>query len=166
MLQSYPSLPSMKRTIASSFLFLYPLGIAHTRHDTPVVYASAIALAISVMNHSHVYHPDTVRRAVCGAIDACYMAGLPLYLLSRCITHTPTRTCYLHVFLYLSIVVTWYMGFLTGRRYTIRAIEGYSALQKWGHVGFHFIGILGGSELYRQYGVAPLPYNASLRSIK
>jgi len=145
----------MKRTIASSFLFLYPLGIAHTHRDTPIVYASAIALAISVINHSHVSHPDTVRRVVFGAFDACYMSGLPFYLLSRCMTYTPTPTCYRHICLYLSIVVMWYMGFLKGRHYTIRAIEGYSAIQKWGHVGFHFISILGGSELYRQYGLPP-----------
>ena len=143
----------MKRTILSSFLFLYPLGIAHHHHDTPIVYASSLGLAFSVINHSHVHHPDTTRRTLFGIVDACYMSSLPIYLVYRCFTYTPRFLTYLWGFMYFSMVVAWYMLFLGGRTYHIRKMENYSSAQKWGHVVFHIIGILGGSELYRNYGL-------------
>ncbi len=63
----------MKRTILSSFMFLYPLNKAYQYGDQLTMNLSAIGLGLSIANHSHAWHPDQFRRKLFKYIDIIYM---------------------------------------------------------------------------------------------
>lgn len=136
----------MKRTILSSFLFLYPTHLAYQRRDTAVMYLSIIGMSLSLINHSHSYHPDNVWRKLFGWLDSIYMSCVPFYLI------TISYHSSMHSLLYITALMAWFVYVLDGRKGNYRQSESYSPVQRWCHVIFHVCGIIGGGELYRLYG--------------
>lgn len=142
----------MKRTIASSLLFLYPLNCAFHAVDVWMLNLCAIAMAVSLVNHSHTFHPDTYRRKIFGTIDENVMIGLVIYITGKCLylsTHFWECLCTLGG-LCVFISVT-YFGLLRGWQKEGRVMEAYKEWQKNVHVLFHVVSIIGLTMCYRRF---------------
>ena len=145
----------MKRTILSSFFFLYPVQVAYGYRDIVGMNASIMALAISCINHSHTYHSDGFRRKLFGHIDQLYMIGMFFFSFITCLrlakTRVAMRECirdFLSTMVYIAVI---YGLVLKGYKSRTRAIEHYTSFQKNVHVFFHFFTILRVTSLYKKY---------------
>jgi hypothetical protein len=149
----------MIRTILSSFCFLYPIQIAYDLRDRFGMNANILALAISVINHSHTHHPCETRRNLFSYIDQCYMSGLfgmsfLICFRSAGINNNNNKKKYECVADFIrtaAVMFVLYIVILKGYRKKIRNIEEYSPLQKNIHVLFHFFSILRVTSLYKKY---------------
>ena len=133
----------MIRTIASSFVFLYPIHKSLEYQDYSILYLCILAIPISVANHAHTWHPDTFRRKLFMTIDISYMLFLMFYMLYPCFINT---ICILMVGLQISVLSFLYMYLLSD----VKTIEDYKEWQKWVHVVFHISGVIGISKI-REY---------------
>lgn len=148
----------MIRTILSSFCFLYPIQIAYDLQDRFSMNANILALAISVINHSHTHHPCELRRNLFSYIDQCYMSGLFGMSFLICFRSATTGMnkkkkyeCVADFIKTAAVMFFLYIVVLKGYRKKIRNIEEYSPLQKNIHVLFHVFSILRVTSLYKKY---------------
>lgn len=141
----------MKRTILSSLLFLYPINTAFQNRDRFMLNMNSIALAASVINHSHTFHNDHFRRALFGYIDEKFMMLFTGTVAYNCLKKTPTFNCFLHVFGVVGTLIIIYFYVLKGYRRQERAMENYNEFQKYMHMVMHFVGIVGLTRLYQKF---------------
>lgn len=127
----------MKRTIFSSFLFLYPLNVAYKYSDIVILNLSAIGIGLSIANHAHTYHQLTKRKNLFNIIDTIYMHVIIAYTIYPCFT---TTKCVIQTISLLSVMVGIFFSLLGG---TKLKKEEYSKYQKIWHVIFHIISIIG-----------------------
>ena len=150
----------MIRTILSSFCFLYPIQIAYDLRDRFSMNANILALAISVINHSHTHHPCEMRRNLFSYIDQSYMSGLfgmsfLICFRSAGINKKKKYECIADFIKSAAVMFLLYIVVLKGYRKKIRNIEEYSPLQKNIHVLFHVFSILRVTSLYKKYASSP-----------
>lgn len=141
----------MKRTILTSLLFLYPINVAHSRHDRLMLNANAAAMAASLINHSHTFHPCHVRRRLFGWIDEKLMIYFISFIAWRCLKKSQTVECAVNVGGILGTLVFIYFVLLRGYRREERSMEMYAEWQKYVHMGMHFIGIVGLTRCYKRF---------------
>jgi len=146
----------MIRTILSSFCFLYPIQVAYDLRDRFGMNANILALAISVINHSHTHHPCEIRRNLFSYIDQCYMSGLfgmsfLICFRSAGMNNKKKYECVCDFIRTAAVMFILYIVILKAYRKKIRNIEEYSPLQKNIHVLFHFFSILRVTSLYKKY---------------
>ena len=102
---------------------------------------SVIALGISVANHSHVGHAHAARRQLFKIVDKLYMTGFILYCSYPCFgecTVSISNLLAVSAFIYIYIL-------------DIRIdIEKYKEYQKWCHILFHAVNIIGVTAIYEQ----------------
>lgn len=132
----------MKRTIFSSFVFLYPLNKAYQYRDVFTMNWSAIGLALSVCNHAHSWHPDSVRRNLFKWIDIVYMHAFTARTLYNSLT---SATCAAE-----SIVVSALMNELYYNTLGNDNFEQYTEKQKILHVFFHIFAVVSLTLLHQQ----------------
>lgn len=148
----------MIRTILSSFCFLYPIQIAYDLRDRFSMNANILALAISVINHSHTHHPCEMRRNLFSYIDQSYMSGLfgmSFLICFRSAGKKKKYECIADFIKSAAVMFLLYIVVLKGYRKKIRNIEEYSPLQKNIHVLFHVFSILRVTSLYKKYASSP-----------
>ncbi len=141
----------MKRTILSSLLFLYPINVSYKYNDLLMLNMNSIGMAISLINHSHSYHNDNLRRKIFSTIDQKYMIFFGLFVSYKCISKTPSFSCFLRVFGNLVLISYIYFYLLEGYKQKERAVESYNEKQKNLHVLLHFISIIGLTQSYKKY---------------
>lgn len=131
----------MRRTVLSSFLFIYPLNHAYHYRDLWMVNLCAIAVGLSVANHSHTWHGNPERRKLFRQLDIAFMYFLLLYVIYPCFV---CYGCIVHTGMIVSIIAFIYFIMLGGK---VKQIEDYNAWQKNGHVLFHVVSIVGLTKL-------------------
>lgn len=120
----------MKRTILTSFMFLYPLNKAYEYRDVMTLNMSAIGLGLSVCNHSHSWHTDKFRRKLFQFIDVVYMHSFALRAMYNSIE------CTFQVSLIVIMMFTMYYKLLGGK-----VFEKYTERDKNVHMLFHILSI-------------------------
>lgn len=141
----------MKRTILSSLLFLYPINVAFRHRDRLMLNMNSLALAASVINHSHTFHDDRFRRALFGFVDEKFMMILTATVTYKCLKKTPTLQCFLHVSGNVGLLMIIYFYVLKGYTRQERSIENYNEFQKYMHMVMHLVGIVGLTRLYEKF---------------
>jgi hypothetical protein len=141
----------MKRTILTSLLFLYPINISYEYRDKLMLNMNTLAMAISLINHSHSFHNDNFRRKLFGLIDQKYMIFLSLFVSYRCLNKSPSIYSFLRVFGNLGLIFYIYFYLLEGRKQRERMLETYTEKQKYIHMLLHFISIIGLTRVYKKY---------------
>ena len=141
----------MKRTILSSLLFLYPINVAYKYRDHLMLNMNSLGMAISLINHSHTFHPDNRRRKIFSFIDQKYMILFGLFVSYRCIKKSPNIFCILRVLINLGLISYVYFYLLEGYKQKERSVESYTEKQKYLHTLLHFIAIVGLTKAYKQY---------------
>ena len=127
----------MIRTIASSFLFLYPVYMSLNYYDYSMMYLCVLALPISVANHSHSWHPDTFRRNLFQCIDISYMLMLTGYAVYPCFISFECTKLVVYQFARMAVLYLYILGGLG------TSIEQYNEFQRCVHVWFHYVSIIG-----------------------
>lgn len=142
----------MKRTILSSLLFLYPINCAFHAHDQWMLNLCALAMAASLVNHSHTFHGDRYRRTLFGWIDEKVMMGMVGYVVTNCLLSSPTWECVTWVGGVCTFVATTYFGLLRGLSKDGRPIEEYTEWQRNVHfLLLHVVGIVGMTTCYNHF---------------
>ena len=141
----------MKQTLLSSLLFFYPINVAHSHNDALMLNLNAGALAASLVNHSHTFHPDDTRRSLFGLIDEKYMMSFTLFITWRCMRKSPTWECFFRVGGNFALVVFIYFYFLEGYKRRKRSVESYNQKQPYIHMLMHFVAIVGLTRAYKTY---------------
>lgn len=141
----------MKRTILSSLLFLYPINVAYQYRDKLMLNMNTIGMAISLINHSHTFHPDNNRRKLFSFIDQKYMIIFGIFVSYRCLKKSHDMHCLLRVLGNLGLVCYLYFYILEGYKQKERAVEKYTEKQKYFHMLLHFIAIVGLTRAYKTY---------------
>ncbi len=141
----------MKRTILSSLLFLYPINVSYNYRDKLMLNMNSLGMAISLINHSHSFHQDNIRRRIFSFIDQKYMIFFGLFVSYRCLRKTPNLYCFLRVFFNIFLISYIYLYLLDGYKQKSRSIESYTEKQKYLHMLLHFIAILGLTDSYKKY---------------
>lgn len=139
----------MKRTILSSLLFLYPINVSYKYRDKLMLNLNVLGMAISLINHSHIHHPDEFRRKLFGYIDQNYMIFFSIFLSYRCLNKSPKSFINL-LFNFLGICYI-YFYLLDAHEYDIRRMEKYNEKQKYLHMLLHFVAIVGLTRIYKKY---------------
>jgi hypothetical protein len=139
----------MKRTILSSLLFLYPINVSYKYRDQFMLNINLLAMAISLINHSHSFHPDNYRRELFGSIDQKYMVVFCLFLSYKCLINNIQSIRDLSII--FSIIFYIYFYLLGGYKYDKRMIENYKEKQRYYHVIFHFVSIILLTRTYEKY---------------
>jgi hypothetical protein len=139
----------MKRTILSSLLFLYPINVCYKYRDQLFLNMSCLAMAVSLINHSHTFHHCEHRRKVFGSIDQKYMIFFSLFLSYRCIRKSPESI--FELFFKFLVIFYIYFYLLGGYKYDKRMIENYNENQRNYHMLFHFFSIIGLTRTYEKY---------------
>ena len=129
----------MKRTIASSFLFIVPINMLFRYGYIFRANLFALALGLSVANHSHVGHSDPFRRNLFMTLDTIYMPCFAVYM-AWSLRFVP----------WLLAIQAALMGYLwlgPLSKGGVTRVDQYTELQKDLHVLFHFVAILGFTAL-------------------
>lgn len=123
----------MKRTILSSFMFLYPLNKAYEYRDVATMNWSAIGLGLSVCNHSHSWHTDWFRIKLFQWTDVAYMHAFTLRTIYNSLT---SIQCASQSVLIGALMILLYY-------YTLgdKSFEQYKSIHKNIHMGFHVFSI-------------------------
>lgn len=141
----------MKRTILSSLLFIYPINVSYKHRDHLMLNLNTLGMAISLINHSHTFHPDDMRRKIFGMIDQKYMMLFGLFVSYRCLKKSPNLYCFIRVFGNMLLISYIYFYLLEGYKQKTRAVESYKEKQKYFHVLLHFFAIIGLTDAYKKY---------------
>jgi hypothetical protein len=141
----------MKRTILSSLLFFYPINVAFRQRDRLMLNLNTAGLAISLVNHSHSFHADDLRRYLFGFIDQKFMISFTALIAYRCLRKTPTLGCFLRVGGNVGLMFFIYFYLLEGYKQNRRSIESYTERQKYIHMLMHLIAIVGLTQAYETY---------------
>lgn len=124
----------MKRTIASSFLFLIPINLCYYYTDIFHLNLSAICFGLSVANHSHNFFTyDPFRKNSIRILDEIFNFYNLLY---TCYTGLNSLNCYAYCSTNILIIAYIYFRYL---RYTKN--ENYTNEQITIHAFWHFLGI-------------------------
>ena len=123
----------MKRTILSSFVLLYPLNKAYQYRDVTTMNLSAIGLALSVCNHSHHRHTDSVRKKIFRWLDVVFMHAFIFRTLYNSLS---SAQCVAGSTIIASLMTDLYYYNLGSTR-----VEDYTRLQKNVHVFFHLFSV-------------------------
>lgn len=148
----------MKRTILSSFLFLYPVNLSFKNKDPIFLNMSTLALAISAINHSHnhISNSKISRKYIFKKIDQYYMIFLCIYHTFRCLLYSyrnnknNLKECIKDIFKNYSIVFFIYFYILKGHKKDFE-MEEYEEYQKNAHVLFHVFSIILIGLTYKKY---------------
>lgn len=141
----------MKRTILTSLLFLYPINVSYKYRDLLMLNMNSLGMAISLINHSHTFHSNELRRKLFGIIDQKYMIFFSLFVSYRCLTKSPNIHCFMRVFSNIAIISYIYFYLLEGYKQKERALENYTEKQKYIHMILHFVAIIGLTRTYKKY---------------
>jgi len=126
----------MIRTVASSFIFLYPINLAFYYNDVISMNINIIMLALSVSNHSHIWHPNTFRRKLIKNLDKIWVHITIIAAILPCFNNTE---CTNGIILSLFSIGFFYFYLLGG---VSVEIEDYKPWQKNAHVLFHLISVI------------------------
>ena len=143
----------MKRTILSSLLFLYPINISYKYRDHLMLNLNTLGMAISLINHSHSFHPDDTRRKLFGMIDQKYMIFFGLFVSYKCLKKNPNFYCFLRISRNILLISYIYFYLLEGYKQKSRSLESYTEKQKYLHMFLHFIAIIGLTCAYKKYNL-------------
>lgn len=126
----------MKRTIATSFLFLLPINLCFMYGELFHLNLSVISFGLSMANHSHNFFThDIQRKNIIRFLDQ-YVNGFNLiYTYYSALTN---MNCIVFGTTNLVIVSTIYLCFLLPTQ-----TEKYNEKQKTLHALWHFLGICG-----------------------
>lgn len=124
----------MIRTVCSSFLFLLPIYTSHVNGDTVHLMLFAIAMGISIANHSHTFHSNLDRRLLFMKIDIFYMTTLSGYLISNSIYNSQLDQRIVFLLVAVNYGIIHQLG--------DKRIEFYTEAQRKWHVIFHITGII------------------------
>ena len=141
----------MKRTILSSLLFIYPINVSYKYRDHLMLNLNTLGMAISLINHSHSFHPDNTRRKLFSMIDQKYMIFFGLFVSYKCLSKSPNIYSFLRVggnMLFISYI---YLYLLEGYKQKSRSVESYNQKQKFLHMLLHFVAIIGLTDAYKKY---------------
>lgn len=141
----------MKRTILSSLLFLYPINVSYKYRDRLMLNLNTIGMAVSLINHSHSFHPDNSRRKLFSIIDQKYMIFFGLLVSYKCLRKNPNPYCFLRVLGNMFLISYIYFYLLEGYKQKSRAVESYTEKQKYLHMLLHFVAIVGLTNAYKKY---------------
>ena len=127
----------MKRTIATSFLFLIPINYCFYHGHIIHLNINVICLGLSVSNHSHSFynHHDMVRRKVILRLDQIFSS---LNILYSFYTGLNSFNCYLYGITQLLIVALIFIRYLLPIE-----TEKYTPMQKTLHALWHCFSIIG-----------------------
>jgi arginine exporter protein ArgO len=112
---------------------------------------NSLGMAISLINHSHSYHNDNIRRKIFSMIDQKYMIFFGLFISYRCLKKTPNFWCFLRIFGNIFLISYIYFYLLEGYKQKARAVESYTEKQKYLHMLLHFVAIVGLTNSYKEY---------------
>jgi hypothetical protein len=112
---------------------------------------NALGMAISLINHSHSFHPDNNRRKLFSMIDQKYMIFFGLLVSYKCIRKNPNFYCFLRVGGNMLLISYIYLYLLEGYKQKPRSIESYNEKQKFLHMLLHFVSIIGLTNAYKRY---------------
>ena len=129
----------MKRTIASSFLFIVPINFFFNSGYIFKANLCALALGLSVANHSHIGHSDKFRRHLFMTLDPIYMPIFAVYM-AWSLRFVPWLLA-----LHASVLGYLWLGPLS--KGGVTRIDQYTEIQKDLHMLFHFAAILGFTAL-------------------
>lgn len=137
----------MRRTIFSSYLFLYPMNMGIKHNDYIFSNINAIGMGLSICNHSHSFHEDIFRRKLFRKADVIFMRLYGLYILYLSLyTYDSKRAFLYNIVNTLSI---YYLFFVRLNRK--RFIEEYDSFEKWLHFLFHIISLYNAGYVYDKY---------------
>ena len=127
----------MKRTIATSFLFLIPVNVCFIYGDIFHLNLSVICLGLSVANHSHSFytHTDEFRPVIIRALDMIMNSFNLLYTYYTALTSV---CCSMYGTILVLIISLIYLKCLL--HYTI---ENYTEIQRTTHAAWHIFVIVG-----------------------
>lgn len=126
----------MKRTIVSSLLFFLPINLASHHRDQWMMYLYILMMSVSVVNHSHTYHPDRFRRVLFAKIDMAVVHLLLVVFTARWLYLSPTWQSVVYIVGFLTTLGTIYFHLLEGK-----FIEEYSEFQRNAHVVMHITAV-------------------------
>jgi hypothetical protein len=112
---------------------------------------NSLGMAISLVNHSHTFHGDNLRRKLFGFIDQKYMIFFGLFVSYRCLRRSPSIYSFIRIFGNMAIIFYIYFYLLDGRKQKERSIESYTEIQKNIHMLLHFVAIVGLTQAYKKY---------------
>jgi len=123
----------MKRTIATSFLFLLPINLFFMDGDIFHANICTLCLGLSVANHSHSFytHHDLLRKNGIRLLDQLVQCINLVYSLYVGLT---TFNCYVY-----ASINFWVISFIYLRYLLFTETEKYSPLQKTLHSVWHCI---------------------------
>jgi hypothetical protein len=126
----------MKRTIATSFLFLLPINLCFMYGELFHLNMTVISFGLSVANHSHTFFThDIKRKNIIRFIDQ-YFNGFNLFYTYYCAL--TNMNCIVFGTTNLIIVSCIYLYFLLPTK-----TENYTEKQKTIHALWHFLSIFG-----------------------
>ena len=127
----------MKRTIATSFLFIIPINYCALYGHLFHLNLTAVCLGLSIANHSHSFytHHDKLRRKGINFLDQFFSSFNTCYSFYMGLT---SLNCYLYGVTNLLIITTIFIRYLLPIE-----TEKYTPAQKTLHALWHCIAILG-----------------------
>ncbi len=131
----------MKRTIFSSFMFLYPLNKAYQYGDQWTMNLSAIGLGLSIANHSHAWHQDQFRRKLFKYVDIVYMHA---FIARTVYNSLASLQCITSSIIILMSIINTFLKLGT------EDFEHYTENQKLLHTFFHVYAITSLCMLHEQ----------------
>jgi hypothetical protein len=112
---------------------------------------NSLGMAISLINHSHTFHSNELRRRLFGIIDQKYMIFFCMFVSYRCLKKSPNIYCFMTVFSNIALISYIYFYLLEGYKQKERSLENYTEKQKYIHMILHFIAIIGLTRSYQKY---------------